>query len=156
MSDENLQALYDRILREESELQFVRFDDADAWRLGQQMRDAAVAARMPVAISIRRNGSPLFYAALEGATADNADWLRRKCAVVDRYEHASMLVGTQFRLEGKTFEADSRLHPRDYAAHGGAFPLRIRNVGVVGTIAVSGLPQIEDHDFVTEQIRRYQ
>jgi uncharacterized protein (UPF0303 family) len=39
-----------------------------------------------------------------------------------------------------------------FAAHGGAFPIRIKDVGVVGTVTVSGLPQADDHAFVTEMI----
>jgi uncharacterized protein (UPF0303 family) len=30
---------------------------------------------------------------------------------------------------------------KDYATHGGAFPLIIKDVGVVGTVTVSGLAQ---------------
>ena len=41
-----------------------------------------------------------------------------------------------------------RLDRDAYAAHGGAFPVTVRGVGVVGTVAVSGLPQLEDHAFV--------
>ena len=44
------------------------------------------------------------------------------------------------------------MEPRLFAAHGGAFPIRIREVGVVGSVAVSGLPQAEDHAFVIEVI----
>ncbi|MFN0281981.1 MAG: heme-binding protein, partial [Kineosporiaceae bacterium] len=39
--------------------------------------------------------------------------------------------------------------------HGGAFPVHVVGVGVVGTVAVSGLPQAEDHAFVVEQLRHY-
>jgi uncharacterized protein (UPF0303 family) len=42
-----------------------------------------------------------------------------------------------------------------YATHGGAFPLRICNVGVIGTITVSGLPQADDYAFVVESIDRF-
>jgi hypothetical protein len=37
-----------------------------------------------------------------------------------------------------------------FAAHGGAFPVRIKDV--VGTVTVSSLPQTDDHAFVTEMI----
>jgi uncharacterized protein (UPF0303 family) len=43
------------------------------------------------------------------------------------------------------------VEPRLFAAHGGAFAIRIREVGVVGSVAVSGLPQAE-HAFVIEVI----
>jgi hypothetical protein len=91
-------------------------------------------------ISIRRNGQRLFHAALAGASADNDGWLDRKCAVVDRYGRSSLRVGEQFRVDGKSFDQDSRLDMSEYAAHGGAFPVLVRGVGCIGTVAVSGLP----------------
>lgn len=155
MTDAELTGLRERILAQERDLQFSRFAEPDAWALGTLLHDAAVADGHPVAISIRLNGSLLFYSALPGATPDNADWLRRKCAVVDRYHHASLYVGVDFALRGKTFEIDSRLPAADFAAHGGAFPIILRGTGVVGTVAVSGLPQREDHDLVVASLGSY-
>jgi uncharacterized protein (UPF0303 family) len=145
----------DELAAHESTLVFDRFDDDTAWRLGVALRDAASAAGHPVAISIRRNGQRLFHAALPGASADNDGWLERKSAVVDRYGQSSLRVGTGFRSRGKTFEDDSRLDPALYAAHGGAFPVIVRDVGCVGTIAVSGLPQVEDHRLVVEVLEAF-
>jgi uncharacterized protein (UPF0303 family) len=48
-----------------------------------------------------------------------------------------------------------RLDPDLYAAHGGAFPVNVRGVGVVGTVAVSGLPQLEDHALVVEVLAEF-
>jgi uncharacterized protein (UPF0303 family) len=47
------------------------------------------------------------------------------------------------------------LDPAEYAAHGGAFPLRVPHIGVVGVVTVSGLPQAEDHALVVEAIEDY-
>jgi uncharacterized protein (UPF0303 family) len=41
---------------------------------------------------------------------------------------------------------------QQYAAHGGAFPVHVEGVGVVGAVTVSGLPQADDHALVTEAI----
>ena len=145
MSDREL---LDELEAQEARLVLESFDETDAWELGSALREAAVAGGLPVAISVRRNGQRLFHTALPGASADNDAWLERKCAVVDRFGHSSLLIGEQFRQGGTSFEAGSRLDPDRFAAHGGAFPVLVRGTGCVGTIAVSGLPQRADHDLV--------
>ena len=144
--------LLDELEAQESRLLFDRFDEDTAWQLGVALREAALSARMPVAISIRRNGRRLFHAALPGSSADNDGWLARKCAVVDRYGRSSLRVGEQFRVAGGSFDADSRLDPSLFAAHGGAFPILVRGTGCIGTVAVSGLPQLEDHQLVVDTL----
>lgn len=138
----------DELREQEDRLAFDTFDEATAWEVGVALRAAALAASLPVAVSVRRNGQRLFHAALPGASTDNDAWLDRKCAVVDRYGHSSLFVGEQFRVAGSTFEEGARLDPDRFAAHGGAFPVLVRGTGCVGTIAVSGLPQREDHALV--------
>ena len=72
-----------------------------------------------------------------------------------RFGHSSLLIGQRHRDRGTTFEDATGL-PRDtYAAHGGAFPIRITDAGVIGTVTVSGLPQIEDHALIVEALRRF-
>ena len=44
--------------------------------------------------------------------------------------------------------------PRMFAAHGGAFPILVRGTGCIGTVAVSGLPQLEDHRLVVETLEQ--
>ena len=151
MGDPELSVLEEQ----ERRLVFEGFDNEAAWRLGVRMVDAARERGLPVVVSIERNGQRLFHAALPGTAADNDAWVERKARVVRRYGHSSYLVGCRFRAQGGTFEEKSRLDPGESAAHGGAFPLTVRNVGVVGSITVSGLPQADDHAFVVEQIERF-
>ena len=148
-------ALLDELEAQESRLVFDRFDEDTAWTLGVALREAALAEALPVAISIRRNGQRLFHSALPGASVDNDGWLERKMAVVDRYGRSSLRVGEQFRVEGGSFDTDARLDPSEYAAHGGAFPVLVRGTGCVGTVAVSGLPELEDHRLVVETLEAF-
>ncbi len=144
----------DELEAQEARLVFDRFDEGTAWELGVALREAALTAGLPVAISVRRNGQRLFHAALPGASADNDGWLARKCAVVDRYGRSSLRVGEQFRVDGGSFDEKSRLDPAEYAAHGGAFPVLLRGTGCIGTVAVSGLPQLDDHRLVVEVLEQ--
>lgn len=147
--------LLDELEAQESRLAFDRFDENTAWELGVALREAALSAGLPVAISIRRNGQRLFHAALPGSSADNDGWLARKSAVVDRYGCSSLRVGEQFRVDGGSFDEDSRLDLSLFAAHGGAFPILLRGTGCIGTVAVSGLPQLEDHRLVVATLEAF-
>jgi uncharacterized protein (UPF0303 family) len=153
MTDEELLA---SLLAEEERLVFPYFNVDVAWSLGSAVRDAAVAAKHPIAILLRQNRRSLFHTALEGSSVDNDVWLGRKSAVVDRFGHSSYYVGCQARAKSEVdFNVGARLDPDKFAAHGGAFPLIVAKTGVVGTICVSGLPQVEDHQFVVAQLDRF-
>ena len=151
MADPDLASL----LAEEERLVFPRFDHDTAWELGSAMRAAAIAEGLPLVIAIRRNGQRLFSCALPGTSTDNDAWIDRKSAVVDRFGHSSYYIGCLYRSTGGDFDTDSRLDVNLVAAHGGAFPLTIRGTGPVGVIAVSGLPQVEDHRFVVAALERF-
>ncbi|WP_432565408.1 heme-degrading domain-containing protein [Kineococcus sp. SYSU DK003] len=153
--DADTNDLLTRLAADEERLVFEGFDEDDAWRLGSLLVERARAAGLPVAIAIRRNGQRLFHAALPGSVADHDHWLQSKMNVVDRFGHSSYLVGTQWSAGGGNFDVDARVDPRTHAAHGGAFPVRVRGVGVVGAVAVSGLPQADDHALVVDTLTEF-
>ena len=53
---------------------------------------------------------------------------------------------------GWNFNDRFRLPEADFAASGGAVPIMVRGVGLVGTAAVSGLPDVEDHALVVSAL----
>ena len=141
------------VIRQEAELRLPQFDYDDAWKLGVLLRDLAVSRNHALVIDVRRFGQPsqpLFYSALPGTTPDNARWVERKSNVVARFHRSSYQVGLYLAQHGLTFTEKYALPEADYAAHGGGFPLHVTNVGVIGSVTVSGLPQREDHNLVVE------
>ena len=140
---------------QERRLTLPGFTHDDAWTLGTLLVGLAREREAPVAVDIRRGGQQLFHAALPGSTPDNDAWIDRKRRVVERYGCSSLLVGSRFRAKGTTFEESSRLDPDTYAAHGGAFPIAVTGAGVIGTVVVSGLPQVEDHKMVVEALEKF-
>ena len=143
----------DALLAEEQELQFPSFSADVAWTLGSHIYQRAKAASLPIAIEVSRNGQQLFFAALPGATPDNAEWIRRKRAVVQRFHHSSLYMSVEAEVKGRPFLQRYGLSEQEYAAAGGGFLIFVRETGCVGAVVVSGLPQLEDHRLVTEAIR---
>jgi uncharacterized protein (UPF0303 family) len=131
-----------RLQAEEDRLVLDRFSGTDAWRLGRSITELALAQGHPVVIDIRRSDLILFRAALDGSTPDQQVWAERKAAVVLRMERSSALVAA--RLAGTDPVASGWLDHR-YALTGGAVPIRVRGVGVVAAVAVSGLASEDDH-----------
>ncbi len=141
------------LVAQEAELQHDGFDEDVAWAFGVALVEEARRRGAGVVIDIELAGRQLFHAALPGTVADNDEWIRRKGNVVRRFGHSSLHVGQLCRDQGTTLEDKYAVPSADYAAHGGAFPLLVRGVGPVGVVAVSGLPQLEDHDLVVTVLR---
>lgn len=140
------------IAQQERELVFPKFDEADAWQLGQFLREWGQATKAPIAVDVRTFNRPLFFAALPRSVPDNADWIRRKSNVVDRYRRSSYAIGLEMKAKETTLAQRYGLPFQDYAPYGGSFPIVLDKTGVVGAVTVSGLDQREDHMLVVTAI----
>ncbi len=144
------------ILREqEDELQFADFSNETALELGLALLEEARTTGKAVTIDIARAGQQLFHYAMSGTSADNDAWVQRKSRTAQRFGRSSYAVGISLKKAGQTIEQKYLMAESEFAAHGGAFPLIVRNVGVVGAITVSGLPQAEDHELVVTVLRAF-
>jgi len=150
-----LETLIAELERQQQELQFNRFTNDDAWELGSLLVELGRRRGLVLTVDIRRHGQQLFHAALAGTAADNDSWVERKVRVVNRFGDSSYLVGRRLALAGRSLDEGAGIDPILYAAHGGSFPIIIADVGVVGTVTVSGLPQAQDHALVVEAIRTF-
>ena len=141
----------ERVALQESELHLPNFNAQAAWELGTRLRTLAQERGLGIVIDVRRFGQPLFYAALDGTTPDNPEWVRRKSNVVARFHRSSYGVGLTMKLKNDSLE-NRGLPIADYASHGGSFPLHVEGAGIVGSVTVSGLPQRADHELVVEAL----
>lgn len=149
-----LTTLIEELEGQEQRLQFSRFTNDDAWAIGSRLMAAARDRGLVLTVDIRRHGQQLFRAALPGTSADNDAWIERKVRVVNRFNESSYLIGRRLELSGRALETYG-VDPALFAPHGGSFPITIRDVGVVGTITVSGLPQADDHALVVEIVEAF-
>jgi uncharacterized protein (UPF0303 family) len=155
MSDDPTGLTLDELAAQEADLRFDRFDYDDAWRLGSMLVETARARALPIAIDITRGGQQLFHAALAGSTPDNDAWIQRKIRSVLRFGRSSMYLSLQRSLDGRSLAEVSFVDPHEFAAAGGCFPIHVKGCGIVGTVTVSGLPQVDDHRLVVETIRAF-
>lgn len=137
-----------KIIEQEAALVFAAFDEAAAFELGSALRARALAGNLPINIDIRLWDRPLFYCALPGSRASNADWARRKINAVRHFLKPSYRLFLEQGGKDQVIAAHHGLPATDYIFAGGAFPIRVRNAGVIGAVAISGLPSREDHNTV--------
>lgn len=143
------------LLKLEEEVVFTKFTNEMAVEVGMHLYETARKLGKSITIDIVRHGQCLFHLAMQGTSADNEEWIRRKNNVVSRFGHSSFYISTLVRESGKRFEDIFEVSIADYAPHGGAFPILIKDVGVVGTVTVSGLTQEEDHAMAVEALRSF-
>jgi len=140
------------IIRQEAELILPAFNEATAFELGTRIRDRALKEGLGVIVDIRTWDRPLFYAAMPGSNASNPDWARRKINVVKRFQKSTYRMVLEQDRPDRTFKPGEGLDIADYVLAGGGFPVTVKGAGVIGCIAVSGLPERQDHEVVVQAL----
>lgn len=142
----------ERLAAQEQRLRLAHFDESVAWTLGSTLRRQGEARGAALAIEVRLAGQTVFFHAMAGTTPANADWARRKRNTVELLHSSSYAIGRALALEDSSLEAKMGLPARDYASHGGSFPLRLAGGTCIGVVTVSGLPQRQDHALVVAEL----
>lgn len=141
-----------RIALQEQQLQFASFNEETAWQLGALLREFAATRSLGIVIDVRRISQPLFYAAMPGTTPDNVEWVRRKSNLTFRYFSSSYAIGLEMEQKKSNIYDRYGLPVADYVSHGGCFPIRAVDAGLIGAVTVSGLPQRADHELAVEAL----
>ncbi len=136
---------------QEGVLVFETFTEETALKLGLTLAEIARDGALPIVIDIRTPDRTLFHLAMPGSGPNNDNWARRKSNTALMFQESSLLVGTRLRAKPETLERHG-LAAADYADAGGSFPIRVKGVGVIGAVTVSGLPQVEDHALVVRAL----
>lgn len=142
------------LARQEELLVLDQWTPEVAWEIGNLIRSKAVDRNLPCIIDIRRGDTTWFYAAMPGSAPINEDYARRKRNTANYFDCSSQLVNLQVK-GGLDFIKMAALDPRDYSDSGGSFPVRVKSAGMVGTITVSGMANMEDHELIIHCLAEY-
>ncbi len=154
-NEKTLDEIMDMLELQEEILQFTHFTNEDAYTLGNFMVEEARKRDLKIAIRIMLNsGLCLFQYVADGKNLTNQKWLERKHKVVLETETSSLYLYAKLKKTERTM-ADVFLDEFEYANSGGGFPIRMEDCGVIGSVCVSGMNHVADHDFVVKCLAKY-
>lgn len=154
MEKKDVREIEQRCIAEEEKYRFDSFSQTEALKLGSFIYEKSKKLPKPVAIEIRINRLLVFCFYPDGTNENNMLWLRAKAKTVDMTQKSSLHFWTDVQLSGSSPES-KRMPESEYACCGGGFPLTVKNIGVIGTICVSGLPHMEDHKLIVDALEEY-
>ena len=129
---------------------------SEAVTIGQFATELADIKKLPVSIEVRMGSWCIYHISLEGASQGHDSWIDRKCAVVEHSKNASLLELVVCEEQGESWYEKNGLNENDYAANGGAIPLKLRDSTLVGVLIVSGLAGPDDHRLAVASVKAFQ
>ena len=129
-----------------------KFSNSSALKMGLKIIDLARQRNQKIAIEICRLNHSIFLYVDDTLPADKHNWLKRKANVAKHFEESSLSVKNDLKNGNMTLEGTFQLSNKDYLAKGGSIPLFVENAGMIGTITVSGLSDVEDHQIIIDAL----
>ena len=141
-------------LEQQEELEFPSFSTEAAFDLGLIAGWLIRERELNLCVDIMIGDDLVFRTKLRDTGTGNNPWLAGKAAVVREFGCSSLLVKERHLFAGTPFESLDGIDHQALKAHGGSFPIRV-NGELVGTITMSGEPDVIDHDTAVEAVRRF-
>ena len=146
--------LLETVLQQEETLRLEQFDAADAWQLGRVMRELGLQTGADMALHISLLGAVVFHCGL-GRPKPNFDhWIARKEKGVMACWKSSLRLKLEALTGGDRLE-DHGFDPAEVVFCGGCFPIRVKGLGVVGAVTVSGLTDLQDHQLAVDALAKF-
>jgi len=143
-----------QLLVEEQSLILPSFSSTEGLEIGEITKSLGLLRNLPVALEVRIDDWIVYHASLPGSKPDNDWWINRKARVVMLKHHSTLYEQLSAQERGVDWHKENNLTDKTHAIHGGAVPL-ITNEGFRGSLAISGLPQVEDHLFAVEVLTEF-
>lgn len=130
-----------------------KFSNKIALEMGLAIVALAHSRAQHIAVEITRLNHTIFLFVDDTLPADKHHWLRRKANIAKHFEESSLSVKHDLAAGQMTLDKTFGLDERDYVAKGGAIPLFVENAGMVATITVSGLKDVDDHQIIIDALK---
>lgn len=144
--DDNLISILEE---QEKVLRFSAVSYSELAAIGNRIVSEAAERGWKVYVMIRIAGFTVFASAMDGVSANNAAWARRKANTAELTGRSSMRDGLIYRAKGQSL-SDRGLSSLDYTDAGGSFPVLLESGAAIGSITVSGMASEEDHQLIAD------
>ena len=144
-----------QLLEEEKLFWLKSLDIFSALSIGDIAKSIGFSRNLPIAIEVRIGDWTVYHASLPGSSPENDSWIARKARVVNLKNHSTLYERVRAEELSIDWFTENNLSEKEYAIHGGGLPLISKEQGFVGSLIISGLPQIDDHLFGIEVLTEY-
>ena len=144
-----------QLLEEEKLFWLKSLDIFNALSIGDIAKSIGFSRNLPIAIEVRIGDWTVYHASLPGSSPENDSWIARKARVVNLKNHSTLYERVKAEELSIDWFTENNLSEKEYAIHGGGLPLISKEQGFVGSLIISGLPQIDDHLFGIEVLTEY-
>jgi uncharacterized protein (UPF0303 family) len=136
-------------------LQLTSLNQAEAIEIGSIAQAFGLERKLPIAVQVRIQDWIVFHASLPGSSPENDWWIGRKARVVNLTGRSTLHEQVIAEEAGVDWHVEKGLPEELYAIHGGGLALTVVELGLAGTLIISGLPQVEDHLLGVEVLRTF-
>lgn len=136
----------------ERQLLVESFTNRLAFEMGQNVVALAKQKNLAIGVAVARLNHTVFLYLDDGMPADKHNWLRRKSNVAKHFEESSLAVKRDLAEKDMSLDGTFGLDEKDFTASGGSIPIVAAATGLVGTITVTGLPDVDDHQLIVDAL----
>jgi len=123
--------------------------------MGLQIVDLAQKKGLIIGVEVSRLNHKVFLFIDDGLPADKHNWIRRKANVAKHFEESSLAVKEDLAKGNMSLKDTFALDDRDYIARGGSIPIMVESAGLIATITVTGLADVDDHQLIVDALQEY-
>lgn len=138
--------------KQEEDLVFDKFNNEDALKLGIILSEVVKDTKEPLSLRIFIEDTIVFQYTMEGDSNTRFGWTLRKYNLIRKTGHSSMHGKVRALYLNELM--DLYKESDTYGFGCGGFPIIVKDKGIVGTVAVSGLKDPLDHFYVVEALER--
>ena len=145
------------LIDEENGLSFSKFTYAmarDLFEKAVEYMEAPKDGFKPMGVEVMLNGMPVYTHYQYGSTKNTIAWIESKRKTVEYFGLSSACIDVRSNTMGVDEFCDKfGIDPYEYKLCGGSFPIIVKELGMVGTVSVTGLKRGEDHEICVKALQ---